>query len=79
MSVPGKAVTNFRKYGVSFADAELVFSDPLAIHRDDPDSEDEARFIAVGQGSLGKILVVVYTWHGSDISLSRRVTRHPER
>jgi uncharacterized protein len=58
---PSKAAANFRKHGVSFADAEGVFYDPLALHRPDPDAEGEERFLAVGLGSAGQILVVVYT------------------
>ena len=34
---PAKAAGNLRKHGVSFADAEGVFMDPLAMHRIDPD------------------------------------------
>jgi uncharacterized DUF497 family protein len=76
---PRKAVANLKKHGVSFADAEVVFSDPLAIHREDPDSEGEARFIAVGQGGFGGILVVVYTLRGSEIRLiSARHATHRE-
>ena len=47
---PKKAATNLKKHGVSFADVEGVFLDPLAIHREDPDTEDEERFIAVLRG-----------------------------
>lgn len=75
---PAKAAGNLKKHGVSFADAEGVFYDPLAIHQLDPDSEDEERFTAVGVGSAGTILVVVYTFRGEDIRLisARRATRH---
>ncbi len=38
---PAKAAGNLRKHGVSFADAEGVFMDPLAMHRIDPDAEGE--------------------------------------
>jgi len=74
---PKKAATNLKKHGVSFADVEGVFLDPLAIHREDPDAEDEERFIAVGMGSAGGILVVVYTLRGDEIRLisARRATR----
>jgi uncharacterized DUF497 family protein len=50
---PTKAASNLKKHGVYFADAEGVFYDPLAIHWLDPDSEGEARFVAVGMGSVG--------------------------
>ena len=74
---PKKAATNLKKHRVSFTDAESVFLDPLAIHREDPDTEDEERFIAVGMGSAGGILVVVYTLRDDEIRLisARRATR----
>jgi uncharacterized DUF497 family protein len=73
---PAKAAGNLRKHGVSFADAEAVFMDPLALHRIDPDAEGEERFVAVGAGSAGPLLVVVYTLRGEAIRLisARRAT-----
>jgi uncharacterized protein len=56
---PLKAQTNWQKHGVSFAEAEFVFFDPLAIHDIDPDAIDEERFITVGIGNSGLLLVVV--------------------
>lgn len=75
---PTKAASNLKKHDVSFADAEGVFYDPLTIHRPNPDSEDEERFVAVGMGSAGIILVVVYTLRGEEIRLisARCATRH---
>ncbi len=72
-----KAATNLKKHGVSFADAEGVFFDPLGIHQEDPDAEGEQRFIAVGTGSAGQFLVVAYALRGNDIRLisARRATR----
>ncbi len=74
---PKKAASNLRRHGVSFADAEGVFLDPLAIHQPDPDAEGEERFIAVGLGSAGNVLVVVYTLRGQEIRLisARRAAR----
>jgi uncharacterized DUF497 family protein len=74
---PQKARTNQQKHGVSLADAEFIFFDPLAIHDIDPDSTDEERFIAVGMGNSGQLLVVVYTMRGDVIRLisARRATR----
>jgi uncharacterized DUF497 family protein len=62
---------NLRKHGVSFADAEGVFMDPLALHR-----IGEERFVAIGAGSAGHLLVVVYTLRGEAIRLisARRAT-----
>lgn len=75
---PQKAQTNRLKHGVSFAEAELVFFDLLAIHDVDPDAIGEERFIAVGMGNLGRLLVVVYTMRGGEIRLisARRATRN---
>lgn len=74
---PAKARINLQKHGVSFADAEGVFEVPLAIHCPDPDAQDEERFVALGLGSAGELLVVVYTLRGEDIRLisARRATR----
>jgi len=55
-----KAAANLRKHEVSFADAEGVLEDPLAVTVEDPDAEGERRFITVGLGSAGELLVVVY-------------------
>ena len=74
---PAKATANRRKHGVSFADAEGVFTDPLALHRADPDAEAEERFIAVGLGGGGELLTATYTMRGESIRLIsvRRATR----
>ena len=66
---PAKALANLRKQGVSFADAEGVFADPLAIHRSDPDTEGEERFVAIDLGSAGELLVVAYTVRGESARL----------
>lgn len=67
---PKKAIDNLGKHGVSFADAEGVFFDPLALHQEDPDIEDEARFVTVGLGSAGQYVVVVYTLRGDEIRVT---------
>jgi hypothetical protein len=74
---PLKAKANWQKHGVSFAEAEFVFFDPLAIHDVDPDSIDEERFVTVGIGNSGLLLVVVYTMRGDAVRLisARRATR----
>ena len=74
---PAKAKSNLNKHDVSFADAEGIFYDPLAIQKVDPYAEREERWVAVGMGSAGQILVAVYTFRGNDIRLIsvRRATR----
>jgi uncharacterized protein len=49
----GKAEENERKHRVTFAEAEIVFDDPLAKIFLDPDhSEGEERYLEIGH-SLG--------------------------
>lgn len=74
---PAKAAANLKKHGVSFADAEGVLEDPLALTVPDPDSEGESRFIIVGIGSAGELLVVVYTERNNEYRIisARRPTR----
>jgi uncharacterized DUF497 family protein len=73
---PAKAIANFRKHGVSFADAEGVFHDPLAVTQEDPDAERERRFVAVGLGSAADLLIVVYAMRNEEVRLisARRAT-----
>ena len=72
-----KAAANLTKHRVSFADAEGVFQDPLAVTVEDPDAEGERRFVAIGLGSAGELLVVVYTERKGACRLisARRATR----
>jgi uncharacterized DUF497 family protein len=65
-----KAGINFRKHGVRVPEAIPVFDDPYAITiLDDESDPSEQRFITLGMGALGKLLVVVYTWRGEDIRI----------
>ena len=64
-----KAKSNYKKHGVSFADAEGIFYDPLALHPQDTGFREEERFVAIGMGSAGRIVVVVYTFRGEEILL----------
>jgi uncharacterized DUF497 family protein len=67
---PAKAAANLKKHGVSFAEAMTVFDDPLASTLpDDQHSEDERRFITVGESSRHRILFVVYTDNISGIRI----------
>jgi uncharacterized protein len=74
---PAKAASNLRKHGVSFADAEGVLNDPLALTIEDQDAKGELRFISIGLGNAGELLVIVWTQSGDDIRLisARRATR----
>lgn len=65
--VPGKSRANQKKHGVSFADAEQVLRDEMAVTM--ADSEGEQRFITLGLDSLGRVLVVVHTPRGENTRL----------
>jgi len=57
---PNKAAANVRKHGVQFSEALGVFSDDYAITVNDEESNpDERRFVTVGTGIKGRVLVVV--------------------
>jgi len=73
---PDKAAANLRKHGISFADAGGVFEDPLAVTIEDPDAEGERRYVAIGLGSAGELLVVVYAERDDECRLisARRAT-----
>jgi len=62
-------VENQRKHGVSFAEAEGVFSDPHGRFRNDPDhSDDEDRFLLLGLSANLRTLVVCHCYRrGGDV------------
>ena len=74
---PAKDAANVCKHGVWFADAEGVFEDPLALLTEDPDALGERRYVAIGFGRLGELLVVVYSERADEYRLisARRATR----
>ena len=56
-----KAAENLTKHGVSFCEASTVFSDPLSRTIPDPlHSEEEDRFVVLGQSGLQHTLVGAY-------------------
>jgi uncharacterized DUF497 family protein len=58
-----KAAVNVDKHGVAFHVAMAVFFDPLAMSRfDDDNSDDEPRWVTLGQGGDGRLVVVVHTY-----------------
>ena len=73
-----KAGRNVEKHGVSFEEAATVFGDPLSLTIDDPEhSQEEARFVTVGEAVGREITVVVHTERGRSIRIisARRATR----
>jgi uncharacterized DUF497 family protein len=78
---PNKASANVRKHWVQFSEAVGVFSDDYAITINDNESDPDAqRFLTLGMGIKGRILVVVYCYSGKNIRIiSARTAGRPER
>lgn len=76
-----KARRNLRDHKVSFEEASTVFGDTLSRTIDDPlHSEEEDRYVIIGQSARGRLLVVVHTIRGDDIRIiSARVVTPTER
>ncbi len=56
-----KARVNLSKHAISFDEAKTVFDDPLYVDFYDPDhSDDEERYIIIGQSQQGRLLFVSY-------------------
>ena len=77
---PAKALRNFHKHGVTFAEASTVFSDDQAILLDDPDpAPNEERYVLVGVSSALHVLVVVHCYRDEDRTIrlisARKATR----
>ncbi len=77
-----KAETNKQRHGVSFDEAATAFGDPLSITIPDPDhSDDEDRFVLLGETYQGRLVVVVHTERSERIRLitARLATRRERR
>ena len=58
---------NKNKHNIAFEEAQTVFYDEMALVIDDPDhSEQEDRFIILGQSNQAKLLVVCHCYRESD-------------
>ena len=65
-----KALLNYRNHGVYFSEAVPVLDDPYSlIITDDESDPTEQRFVVLGVGALGRILVVVYTHRQAKIRI----------
>ena len=81
-----KAAVNRRKHGIDFADATAVFEDERALTvPDEITAVDEIRMLTLGRDTMGRVVVVAYTWRGDRIRLisarrrdSRRTSAVPE-
>ena len=71
-----KSIQNYRKHGILFVDAALVFTDPLRVEiYDTAHSDTEDRFITIGL--VDKVLHVVYTVRGTDGEIIRLISARP--
>jgi hypothetical protein len=84
---PNKATANRRKHGVSFELAATVFIDRLALSIHDMEhSENEERWVTLGQADNGQLLVVAHTHQETStqaamirIISARTATRNEQR
>lgn len=76
-----KAEANFRKHGVSFAEAATAFGDSLSITVSDPDhSANEARFVLIGRSTQQHLVVIAHVERGETIRIiSARPASRRER
>lgn len=78
---PEKAADNERKHGVSFDEAATAFGDTLSLTISDPGhSDEEDRFVLLGESFRGRLLVVVHTVREDRIRIiSARLSTRKER
>ncbi len=75
-----KAEKNLKKHGIDFADAVSALEDEMALTIEDVGPYDEQRMITMGMDSLGRILVLIYTYRGERIRIiSARMATRKER
>lgn len=72
-----KAATNFRKHGVYFEEAALVFDDPLAVSVQDRIENGEHRWQTLGMVGGHLLLLVAYTVHLEDVEVVRIISARP--
>ena len=67
---PDKAAVNPLKHdGVTFDEAKAVLLDPYALTKEDSGVAGEQRFVTLGMGGKGRILIVVWTLRGESVRL----------
>jgi uncharacterized DUF497 family protein len=74
---PNKASSNLIKHGISFEESSTALLDPLALVREDPDTESENRWVLIGMSNQSRLLTVVYTLRNERIRLisARKATK----
>ena len=79
-----KSVSNKKKHGISFEEAQTVFVDENALLIHDPDhSGEEDRFILLGLSAKDRFLVVCHCYRKSDeiirIISARKATKKEQK
>lgn len=71
-----KAETNYRKHGIRFEEAALVFDDPLAVSEQDRIENGEQRWQTVGSVAGCLLLLVAHTvrFEGKGIEVVRIIS-----
>ena len=75
---PDKARRNLEIHGVSFDEASTAFKDTLSLTVHDPlHSDEEDRFILIGNSAANRLLVVVHTERGEKVRMisARKATK----
>lgn len=84
---PVKAKSNLKKHGISFEEASEIFLDPLQLSMPDNEhSEQEERWITLGNTQAHKLRLVVHTfitYHQDQVTVriisARPATRHEQK
>ncbi|MCL1999106.1 MAG: BrnT family toxin [Turicibacter sp.] len=72
---PNKNEENWIKHGITFEDAETVFDDVYAIlNYDEEHSEDEERFILIGEDLYFRRLTVCHCYRGKNEEIIRIIS-----
>lgn len=65
-----KAHRNLRNHRITFEEAATAFGDPLSRTIDDPlHSDEEDRYVLLGQSARGRLLIVVHVVRGDSIRI----------
>ena len=75
---PNKAKENIETHGISFDEASTAFGDTLSLAIYDPlHSEEEDRFILIGNSHRNRLLVIVHTERAENIRIisARKATK----
>jgi len=77
-----KAKENIKVHGVSFDEASTAFKDDLSLTVYDPlHSDEEDRFVLIGNSINNRLLVIVHTERGNKIRIisARKATKKREK